>query len=141
MFNRSLNRLMRALFEPRHWKTAFKIFWVCKTPIEYFRRYVFSVGMYPWSFEIRTPVGIYTLVLLRFEDIFTVNEIFLWEIYSVNKHSLVFLDIGGNVGLASLYFLTRSQNSRGVLVEPLEHNIVRARNQLSDFKDRVEFLN
>jgi FkbM family methyltransferase len=32
-------------------------------------------------------------------------------------------------------------DSRGVLVEPLQHNIIRAQIHLSSFKDRIKFIN
>lgn len=141
MFNRSAKRLMRAILEPNHWIALFKSFLVCETPVEYLRRYIFAVGTYPWRIAIRTPAGKQTVVLYRFEDIFTVNEIFVWEVYRVGGSARVFIDIGGNVGLASLYFLTRRKEARGVLVEPLPQNIVRAKELLSCFGDRIEFIN
>jgi FkbM family methyltransferase len=141
MFNRSTKRLMRAVFEPNHWISLVKSFLVCEKPFEYLRRYIFAGGAYPWRMVIRTPTGRQTLVLNRFEDIFTINEIFIWEVYRVSDCARVFLDIGGNVGFASLYFLTRCNDSRGVLVEPLLPNIIRAKELLSCFSDRIEFIN
>jgi hypothetical protein len=128
--NRSLKRLLQALFEPNHWLTLIKVFILIDAPIEYLRRYIFSSGVYPWKLSIRTPVGWHTIELHRFEDIFTVNEIFIWEVYRASCPQ-VFIDIGGNVGFASLYFLTRCQGSRGVIVEPLPQNIIRAKKLLS----------
>lgn len=80
------------------------------------------------------------MVFERFEDLFTLNEIFVWEIYKNDENEGVFIDIGGNVGMASLYFLTRNQNTKGILVEPLPDNLVRARDMLANFEDRIEII-
>jgi FkbM family methyltransferase len=137
---RSVNRVVRAIFQPNHWLTFFKSFLIIDTPIQFLRRYIFNSGSYPWCTSIRTPVGKQIIELQRFEDIFTITEIFLWEVYRSNGNVRNFVDIGGNVGFASLYFLTRSNDSRGFLVEPLSQNMDRAKKTLSKFGDRIECI-
>ena len=137
---RSVKRIVRAIFQPNHWLTFFKSFLIIGTPIQFLGRYIFNTGSYPWCTSIRTPVGKQVVELQRFEDIFTITEIFLWEVYRSNVDVRNFVDIGGNVGFASLYFLTRSNDSRGFLVEPLSQNMGRAKKTLSKFGDRIECI-
>jgi FkbM family methyltransferase len=140
MFNRSIKRIIGAIFVSNHWISIFKIFVICRNPFQYLSRYILGGGGYPWLMEIRTPIGTQKLELHRFEDIFTINEIFMWEVYKVDNKVRVFLDIGGNVGFASLYFLTRNYYSTGIIVEPLPQNIRRAKELLSCFTSRIEFI-
>jgi len=140
MFNRSLKRVARSITNKNHWLTVFKCFYICHTPMQYLRRYVLGLGSYPWSMKIRTPTGTQEVVFERFEDLFTLNEIFIWEIYGNHHSEGVFIDIGGNVGMASLYFLTRNAKTRGVLVEPLADNLSRARDSMIGFGDRIEII-
>ncbi|RJF83125.1 FkbM family methyltransferase [Sphingomonas cavernae] len=137
---RSLGRVLRAAFQPLHWYTIFKTFKICKNPAQYLLRYVLDLGKYPWDLHFRTPTGDHSIKINIFEDLFTFNEIFIWEVYKNSKKESVFVDIGGNIGLSSLYFLTRCVNTRGVLIEPLQGNIDRAIAQLASFEGRIQFM-
>jgi FkbM family methyltransferase len=46
------------------------------------------------------------------------------------------VDVGANIGLSALYFLTRNSQSRCYLYEPLSTNVERLRGNLSPFADR-----
>lgn len=141
MFSRSYIRLFKAFLNIKHWISIVKIILVIQNPLSYFYRYITGKGKYPWVVILRTPVGLRNVVLIRFEDTFTLNEIFIWEIYKPRgKVFNSFIDIGGNVGFASLYFLTRNYNCKGILVEPLYQNISRAKSLLETFGSRIEYI-
>lgn len=140
MAKRTLKRVVSAAFNRWHWITLAKSFFIIKNPASYLIRYVSGMGFFPWIVAIRTPVGAVEVALKRFEDLYTINEIFIWEVYKT-RGPCKFIDIGGNVGIASLYFLTRSEDSVGVLVEPLPENIARAAALLDRFGERIRLVN
>ena len=48
------------------------------------------------------------------------------------------MDIGSNIGISALYFLTRNPTSRVYLFEPDPRNVERMRDNLRGYADRVE---
>ena len=68
----------------------------------------------------------------------TVNEVFCREDYRAGTDTRVVVDIGSNIGISALYFLTRSPATRCFLYEPVPQNVERLRLNLSGFEDRYE---
>lgn len=99
-------------------------------------RYVFGWGGYPYICAVRTPVGTVAPILYSKFDMLTVNEIFCREDYAADELLRVAVDIGANVGLAALYFLTRNSYSFVYCYEPVPQNIDRLRENLADMEGR-----
>jgi FkbM family methyltransferase len=104
------------------------------------RRYLTTAGTYPYSCEIRTPVGTVRPLLDTHDDLITVNEIFARQDYRTPESLGVAVDVGANIGLASLYFLTRNPSSRVYCLEPDPKNVARIDRTLDDarFTGRYE---
>jgi FkbM family methyltransferase len=68
-------------------------------------------------------------------DLLTVNEIFCRRDYGRGPYRTV-IDIGANIGLASLYFLTRAEEVRVWAVEPDPSNVAQLRSNLAAFEGR-----
>jgi FkbM family methyltransferase len=68
-----------------------------------------------------------------------VNEIFCRRDYGGRAHRTV-VDIGANVGLASLFFLTRSPDARVWAYEPDPANVQRLRETLTGFEERYTLV-
>jgi FkbM family methyltransferase len=100
------------------------------------RRYFTPGGNYPYRCEVRTPLGIVAPELHSQHDMITVNELFCREDYRVGPEAQVVVDIGSNIGISALYFLTRSETSRVWLYEPVPRNIERLRENVSGFEGR-----
>jgi len=100
------------------------------------RRYFTPAGTYPYRCEIRTPLGTVAPELHSQHDMITVNEIFCREDYRVNAGAEVVVDIGSNIGISALYFLTRSAATRLWLYEPVPQNVERLRGNLRRFEGR-----
>jgi len=103
---------------------------------EVLRRYLFGVGDYPWVARLRTPVGPWEARLFVRDDVLTLNEIFCREDYPADGSTDVVVDVGSNIGLSALYFLTRSPNSRCYLFEPVPQNVARLRLNLAGLERR-----
>lgn len=103
---------------------------------EVFLRYVLGGGTYPYSCRVKTPVGFIAPTLHSYYDLLTLNEIFFRGDYSVDQKPRVVVDLGSNIGLSALYFLTRHAQTRCYLFEPDPENIKRLRSNLSSFEGR-----
>jgi FkbM family methyltransferase len=99
-------------------------------------RYLFGVGDYPWVARLRTPVGPWEAHLFVRDDVLTLNEVFCREDYPADGSTDVVVDVGSNIGLSALYFLTRSPNSRCYLFEPVPQNVARLRLNLAGLERR-----
>jgi FkbM family methyltransferase len=99
-------------------------------------RYFTGRGEYPYRCDVRTPQGIVTPTLFSSDDMITVNEVFCREDYRAGAEVEVVVDVGSNIGISALYFLTRSRRSRVWLYEPVPGNVERLRANLAQFEGR-----
>jgi FkbM family methyltransferase len=99
-------------------------------------RYFFGWGDYPYRCRVRTPCGEVAPMLYSRHDMWTVNEVFCREDYAADPSLRVAVDIGSNIGISALYFLTRNNSSRCYLYEPVPANTERLERNLEQFKGR-----
>ena len=99
-------------------------------------RYFFGWGDYPYRCRVRTPCGEVASTLYSHHDMWTVNEVFCREDYAAGPELRVAVDIGSNIGISALYFLTRNESARCYLYEPVPDNVQRLRANLAGFEDR-----
>lgn len=111
----------------------------CTAPFEATRRYVTGGGSYPWNLTIRTPIGSLPITVDEHQDLLTVNEIFFRRDYGSASHRTV-VDIGANVGYATLFFLTRTRACHVWALEPDPATAGRFRKNTAAFADRVTLL-
>ena len=133
--DRDIRRLLLAPFALRHWRALRGIVRTFDDPRAALIRYLTNGGQYPWLPTVRTPLGPIQVILADRHDLLTVNEIFCRQDYGASRNRTV-VDIGANVGFATLFFLTRSPETRVWAFEPDPENIVRLRKTLSGFEDR-----
>ena len=100
------------------------------------RRYLTGKGQYPYKCRVRTPTGVVTPELFSSHDMSTVNEIFCREDYRAPASLTVAVDLGANIGISGLYFLTRNKTSRVYLFEPDPKNVARLRDNLAGYESR-----
>jgi FkbM family methyltransferase len=101
-------------------------------------RYFLGRGAYPYHCEVRTPSGTVTPTLYSTHDMWTVNEVFCRRDYGADRDARVIIDVGSNIGLSALYFLTRNPRARVWAYEPVPRNIERLRRNLDGFEERYE---
>jgi len=136
MLDRDTDRVLGAILRPGHYRALVNTFRVQSHPVDALRRYVFGTGAYPWDQTVRTPIGVVGVRLHHPHDARTLNEIFCRLDYGRGGERVV-VDLGANIGLASLFFLTRRPDSVVYAVEPVPTNIARLRDNLVDFSDRL----
>jgi len=131
-------RIAAALCNPSYYVGLLEVAKVFHRPLGFYYNYVFHRGHFPARYSVRTPAGEVSFDLYHIEDLLTANEIFARLDYKCSKDAKVIVDIGANIGLASLYFLTRSRDSFVYAFEPVPLNVERFRKNLNGFEDRYE---
>jgi FkbM family methyltransferase len=138
IFGRPPRRFLRALAGGAAYGALLRSLRVYRQPLEGFVRYVFLTGDYPVDFAIRTDAGPREVRLYSAADFKTLNEVFCRLDYPCTGRERVIVDIGANIGVASLRFLTRCPEARVIMFEPDPRNVARLRTQLRGFEDRYE---
>jgi FkbM family methyltransferase len=133
---RSLHTIMRAPFRLTHYRAARNMARVYHHPLRVLYRYLSGAGEYPWDVSVRTPLGTVTPRIFSHAALRTLNEIFCRLDYQVDDAPRVIVDIGSNVGLSALYFLTRNAQSLCYLFEPVTENVSRLEQNLASFRER-----
>ena len=99
-------------------------------------RYFLGRGDYPYDCRLRTPQGIVSPTLFSTHDIWTVNEVFCRRDYGDDRTANAVVDVGSNIGISALYFLTRNPDCRVWLYEPVPRNVERLRANLAGYENR-----
>jgi FkbM family methyltransferase len=107
-------------------------------PLDFAGRYFLGRGKYPARCAVRTPAGVVAPAVFSHHDVITINEIFCRLDYRLPAGARTVVDIGSNIGISGLYFLTRSARVRCHLFEPDPRNIERLRENLAAYRDRLE---
>lgn len=132
-------RRRSAVFRPRNYVAAARMLRTFAHPLDALRRYVSGHGDYPWVARLRTPVGPVEVTIPHPHDVRTLNEVFARQDYGRHAPRVV-VDIGGNIGVSALFFLTRRPDSRVYVYEPVAANLRTLRTNLGPFPDRCEIL-
>ena len=135
--NRSRSRVLAAPFQRRHYRALRNMALVYPRFPQNLARYVFERGWYPYTCAVRTPLGVQRPVLYSHHDLLTLNEVFCREDYRAPRDVRVVVDLGANIGLSALYFLTRNPAVRCHLCEPNPTNVERMRRNLAPFARRI----
>jgi hypothetical protein len=114
-----------AIFSMRHWKAGANMFRVYDDVVDAYARYLFARGRYPASIGVRTPLGRICPTIYSFHDMMTINEIFCRQDYRASASDQIVADFGSNIGISTLYFLTRNNRSFVYCHEPLPMNCAR----------------
>ena len=136
--NRSFTTIGLAAFKSQHYVALFNMVKVYPEFFDCFGRYLFSSGSYPYVVNLRTPCCLVTATLDSHHDMLTVNEIFCRNDYKATSSVKCVVDIGSNIGISALYFLTRNESSRVYLFEPNPRNLVRLSANLRGREPRFE---
>ncbi|MGI8594485.1 MAG: FkbM family methyltransferase [Solirubrobacteraceae bacterium] len=129
--DRPLYLILAEIREPGNYRALWRMLCLYPRWRENLGRYFFARGRYPYRCEVRTPVGRVAPTLWSSHDMLTVNEVFCREDYRVDPAVRVVVDIGSNIGISALYFLTRNGSSRVWCYEPVPTNVSRLQMNLS----------
>ena len=134
--NRNLNKILKSVTQRRHYIALINMLHFYPAFTENLFRYLTARGRYPYDIKIKSPIGILIPKLYSHHDLLTVNEIFCRLDYSAGYESKVIVDLGSNIGISALYFLSRNHNSKCYLYEPDPKNIKKLYKNLSNFSHR-----
>lgn len=134
--NRSLATILGALFKRQHYVALGNMWRLYPDFWRILFRYLSARGTYPYQCEIRTPCGLVCPTLYSHHDLLTVNEIFCRQDYLADESTRLVVDIGSNIGISALYFLTRTPASRCYLFEPDPKNVRRLERNLVGLESR-----
>ena len=137
---RKCKHILRSIFERRHYAALLNSTRIYPDFTENAFRYLMHGGQYPYEIRLRTPVGLRTATLYSHHDIHTVNEIFCRLDYYASENIRTVVDIGSNIGISALYFLTRNKETTCFLYEPDGRNTSKLRKNLVGFEDRYRLV-
>jgi FkbM family methyltransferase len=135
---RSLATILGALVQARHYRALARMIADCPDWPRVLRAYLTGAGPYPMDVAVRTPIGRQTARLYGPHDVLTLNEIFFRHDYPAEPSHRTVIDLGANIGLAALWFLSRHRDVRCYCYEPVPSNIERLRHTLAPFDGRYE---
>jgi FkbM family methyltransferase len=121
----------------RHnWLALYRALWVFENPLRFIVCLMRRSA--PKRLRLRTPAGSVTLHLRNFETLKTIFSVFCREDYRIGgERALHFLDIGANVGISAVYFLTRHPCNTVRCYEPDSGNLQYLRENLAPFGARA----
>jgi FkbM family methyltransferase len=124
------------LLNPLNWLALFRALYVFEKPLQLARAMLRRTA--PESVVIHTPIGPLTVALRNFESLRTLFSIFCRLDYRTHPSEVNhFLDVGANVGIASLYFLSRNSENTVSGYEPDSANLDFLRRNLHNFAARA----
>ena len=128
--------VLREALAPRNYIALARMPRLFTKPLDFGRRYFLGSGEYPYVCEIRTPLGRVAPTLYSHHDVWTANEVFARCDYAAGPDLDTAVDIGSNIGISALYFLTRNRNAQVFLYEPVPRNVERLRANLAPLAGR-----
>ncbi len=135
---RRLKGFGRRLLDASNYRAIPRFFRVHHHPLRVLFQDVFSLGAYPRATTIRTPVGQVGVQLFSPADLSTLNLVFCREDYCAPENTRVVVDVGSNIGLSSLFWLTRNDQSYVYCYEPSPVSYERLLANLQAFQGRFE---
>jgi len=134
--DRSLWLIARNVLRPSNYYALANMRHVYERPLLAAGRYFFGYGEYPCVVQVRTPMGTQSVTLFNSQDAITLHEIFCREDYRCFPTPQVVVDLGSNIGISALYFLTRSASTYCELFEPDPRNVSSLLTNLNGFSNR-----
>ena len=133
---RSFLTFIKRIIRIENYVAIIRFFKVHKSPIKSILNEIFSSGKYPRILSFNSPLGESKVKLYSYNDFSTFNLIFCRQDYFYgNKHKII-LDIGSNIGLSSIFWLTRSKDTVVHCYEPSSENYEKLKKNLKDFDGR-----
>ena len=126
----------REFFGAHNYVAVWRMWRLCPDFVDSLSRYLLGRGEYPYRCRIRTPTGTVAPTLHSRHDMWTVNEVFCRQDYGADPGAQVVVDVGSNIGISALYFLTRNSSARCWLFEPVPRNVERLHDNLQGYGER-----
>jgi FkbM family methyltransferase len=134
--NRPLWLIRRNVLRSRNYKALLRMTRVYEHPLMAAFRYFLGRGSYPCAVNVNTPAGLQAITLFNSHDAITVHEIFCRGDYNCPTPPQVVIDLGSNIGVSAIYFLTNTSSAFCELYEPDPRNIAKLMQNLKGFDER-----
>lgn len=138
---RNLSTFLKRISSLENYKAITKFRKVHINPLKSFYQEIFSTGTYPQKIKFKTPTGQHEIEIYSPADFSTFNLIFCRQDYYFPKNFNSVIDIGSNIGLSSIYWLTRNSHCKVYCYEPSTVNFYRLKKNLESFKNRCTLNN
>jgi FkbM family methyltransferase len=135
---RRLRAVRRKLLDGSNYRAIPRFFEVHHRPFRVMIDDVFSRGAYPRTLGIKTPTGPLTARLYSAADLSTLNLVFCRQDYLAPRGMKVAVDVGSNIGLSSLFWLTRGPDTFVYCFEPSPVSYERLVGNLAPFTGRFD---
>ena len=122
---RNILIFLNRLFQIDNYLALINFFKVHKKPLTSIFNEIFSTGFYPAKIFFKTPIGVKSVKIYSPNDFSTFNLIFCRQDYLISQKDKIILDIGSNIGLSALYWLTRNNKNIVYCYEPSSLNLKR----------------
>ncbi len=125
------------MFRNRHnWLALYRALWVFSNPVQFAWSLLRKSA--PRQVRLRTPTGAVTLHLRNFESLKTAFSVFCrGDYHTETDQPFLFLDVGANVGVSAVYFMTRNAHNTVHCYEPDNANLDFLRRNLDGFGSRA----
>ena len=134
---RNILTFLNRIFQIDNYIALINFFKVHKKPFTSIFNEIFSSGLYPAKIYFKTPIGVKSVKIYSPNDFSTFNLIFCRKDYAISTKDNVILDIGSNIGLSAIYWLTRNKKNLVHCYEPSSINFKRLKKNLRQFKSRI----
>jgi FkbM family methyltransferase len=128
----------RRLLDASNYRAIPRFFGVHRRPVRMLVEDVLSMGSYPRTVTIKTPTGDADARLFSPADLSTLNLVFCRQDYYLPDDTKVVVDIGSNIGMSALFWLTRNRESFVYCYEPSPVSYERLTANLRPFEGRFE---
>ena len=122
---RNILTFLNRIFQIDNYIALINFFKVHKKPFTSIFNEIFSSGLYPAKIYFKTPIGVKSVKIYSPNDFSTFNLIFCRKDYAISTKDNVILDIGSNIGLSAIYWLTRNKKNLVHCYEPSSINFKR----------------
>lgn len=123
---RDITTLSWVLRRKETYRAVANAFFVLRSPLAVLGRDVFSRSPRLDPVAVRTPTGPALVRVFHRVDLSTVLGVFCREDYRIaDRERSIVVDVGSNVGISALYFLTRHPENFVYCCEPVPRNVER----------------
>ena len=126
--------MIKQIVNLHNWKSAIRAFQVICNPIEFTRFLVSPRSL--TTIDLRTPTGKHSIACRNRESAKTIFSVFARNDYWLMNDHFDIIDLGSNIGVAAVYFLSRNANNKIFCVEPDPNNLPFLEKNMGQYTDR-----
>lgn len=134
---RSWTRAFQSPFRVKNYISFVNLILRVSPRYELLSAYLWGKGQYPREFQVRAFGSKIAVTIFNAHDAITLIEVFCREDYRTDIDQKIFVDVGANIGIASLYFLMSNPRAIVYAYEPCLSNLPKLSKNLENFRDRV----